>query len=166
MSSFRFILEQLAIRDVFGCMTTQLPPSILNVAFSPWFFEAEQWSYGDDEWESVERMFGRYHIVHQGVGLMAQAFLVVLSMSLPEYVSGSQLSNSSRGTVELTCRLALLFPRSSKAVSHSSSRQNLMLPTFPSDFHLARAALASQAKTILRPTRPGSGRSYKERQRD
>lgn len=58
LSSFRFILEQLAIRDVFGCMTTQLPPSILNIAFSPWFFEAEQWSYGDDEWESVERMFG------------------------------------------------------------------------------------------------------------
>lgn len=52
------MLEQLAIRDVFGCMTTQLPPSILNIAFSPWFFEAEQWSYGDDEWESVERMFG------------------------------------------------------------------------------------------------------------
>ncbi|KAK1925264.1 fungal-specific transcription factor domain-containing protein [Papiliotrema laurentii] len=58
MSSFRFMLEQLAIRDVFGCMTTQLSPSILNVAFSPWFFEAEGWSYGDDEWESVERMFG------------------------------------------------------------------------------------------------------------
>jgi hypothetical protein len=61
MSSFRFMLEQLAIRDVFGCMTTQLSPSILNVAFSPWFFEAEGWSYGDDEWESVERMFGESH---------------------------------------------------------------------------------------------------------
>lgn len=58
LSSFRFFLEQLAIRDVFGCMTTQMSPSILNVAFSPWFFEAEGWSNRDDEWESVERMFG------------------------------------------------------------------------------------------------------------
>jgi hypothetical protein len=39
-------------------MTTQMSPSILNVAFSPWFFEAEGWSNRDDEWESVERMFG------------------------------------------------------------------------------------------------------------
>ena len=58
MSSFRFFLEQLATRDVFGCMITELPPSILSTAFSPWFFEAEAWSRGDDEWESVERMFG------------------------------------------------------------------------------------------------------------
>ena len=58
MSAFRFLLEQLAIRDVFGCMTTELAPSMLNVAFSPWFFEAEGWSRGDDEWESIERMFG------------------------------------------------------------------------------------------------------------
>ena len=58
MTSFRFLLEQLAIRDVFGCMTTELAPSMLNVAFSPWFFEAEGWSRGDDEWESIERMFG------------------------------------------------------------------------------------------------------------
>jgi hypothetical protein len=39
-------------------MTTQMSPSILNIAFSPWFFEAEGWSNRDDEWESVERMFG------------------------------------------------------------------------------------------------------------
>jgi hypothetical protein len=58
LSSFRFICEQLAIRDVFGCMTTELVPSILRDAFTPWFFEAESWSRTDDEWESVERMFG------------------------------------------------------------------------------------------------------------
>jgi hypothetical protein len=58
LSSFRFFLEQLAIRDVFGCMTTEMAPTILNTAFSPWFFEAEGWSKGDHEWESVERMFG------------------------------------------------------------------------------------------------------------
>jgi hypothetical protein len=50
-------MEQLAIRDVFGCMTTELAPSILRDAFTPWFFEAETWSKGL-EWESVERMFG------------------------------------------------------------------------------------------------------------
>lgn len=58
MSALRFLLEQLAVRDVFGCMTTELAPNMLNVAFSPWFFEAESWSKGDDEWESIERMFG------------------------------------------------------------------------------------------------------------
>lgn len=58
LSSFRFFLEQLAVRDVFGCMTTQMAPRLLDTAFSPWFFEAEQWSHGDHEWESVERMFG------------------------------------------------------------------------------------------------------------
>lgn len=51
-------MEQLAIRDVFGCMTTELAPSILQDAFTPWFFEAESWSRTDVEWESVERMFG------------------------------------------------------------------------------------------------------------
>lgn len=51
-------MEQLAIRDVFGCMTTELAPSILQDAFTPWFFEAESWSRTDLEWESVERMFG------------------------------------------------------------------------------------------------------------
>jgi hypothetical protein len=58
MSPYRFILEQLAIRDVFGCMTTELAPSILRDAFTPWFFEAEGWSRNGVEWESVERMFG------------------------------------------------------------------------------------------------------------
>ncbi|GFZ52282.1 hypothetical protein JCM24511_10055 [Saitozyma sp. JCM 24511] len=58
ISPCRFILEQLAIRDVFGCMTTELAPSILRDAFTPWFFEAEGWSRAGVEWESVERMFG------------------------------------------------------------------------------------------------------------
>ncbi|EAL20880.1 hypothetical protein CNBE2410 [Cryptococcus deneoformans B-3501A] len=58
LSPYRFFMEQLAIRDVFGCMTTELAPSILQDAFTPWFFEAESWSRTDVEWESVERMFG------------------------------------------------------------------------------------------------------------
>ncbi|WVO13880.1 hypothetical protein L204_101503 [Cryptococcus depauperatus] len=58
LSPYRFFLEQLAIRDVFGCMTTELAPSILRDAFTPWFFEAERWSKTDVEWESIERMFG------------------------------------------------------------------------------------------------------------
>ena len=59
MSPLRFCCEQLAIRDVFGCFSTELPPRILDTAFKPWFFEAEAWSQSDDEWESVERMFGK-----------------------------------------------------------------------------------------------------------
>lgn len=58
LSPSRFVLEQLAIRDVFGCMTTELAPSILRDAFTPWFFEAESWSRCENEWESIERMFG------------------------------------------------------------------------------------------------------------
>lgn len=58
LSPSRFVLEQLAIRDVFGCMTTELAPSILRDAFTPWFFEAETWSRSENEWESIERMFG------------------------------------------------------------------------------------------------------------
>lgn len=69
LSSFRFFLEQLAVRDVFGCMTTQQAPRLLDTAFSPWFLEAEQWSRGDHEWESVERMFG---ISRGMVGFMAR----------------------------------------------------------------------------------------------
>ncbi|WWD20181.1 hypothetical protein CI109_104657 [Kwoniella shandongensis] len=58
LSPCRFFMEQLAIRDVFGCMTTELAPTILQDAFTPWFFESESWSRIDLEWESVERMFG------------------------------------------------------------------------------------------------------------
>ncbi|KAK8849547.1 hypothetical protein IAR55_004882 [Kwoniella newhampshirensis] len=58
LSPSRFFMEQLAIRDVFGCMTTELAPTILQDAFTPWFFESESWSKSDLEWESVERMFG------------------------------------------------------------------------------------------------------------
>lgn len=58
MSLRRFVIEQLATRDVFGCMTTDLAPSILTETFTPWFFEAEKWSNKEREWESIERMFG------------------------------------------------------------------------------------------------------------
>jgi hypothetical protein len=58
MSLRRFVIEQLATRDVFGCMTTDCAPSILTDEFTPLFFEAERWSRREQEWESVESMFG------------------------------------------------------------------------------------------------------------
>jgi len=58
MSLRRFVIEQLATRDVFGCMTTDCAPSILTEAFTPLFFEAEKWSRKEREWESIESMFG------------------------------------------------------------------------------------------------------------
>jgi hypothetical protein len=58
MSLRRFVIEQLATRDVFGCMTTDCAPSILTEAFAPLFFEAERWSRKEREWESIESMFG------------------------------------------------------------------------------------------------------------
>ena len=58
MSLRRFVIEQLATRDVFGCMTTDCAPSILTDEFTPLFFEAERWSRKEQEWESVESMFG------------------------------------------------------------------------------------------------------------
>ena len=58
MSLRRFVIEQLATRDVFGCMTTDCAPSILTDDFTPLFFDAERWSRREQEWESVESMFG------------------------------------------------------------------------------------------------------------
>ncbi|WVR08164.1 hypothetical protein IAU60_005210 [Kwoniella sp. DSM 27419] len=93
LSPSRFFMEQLAIRDVFGCMTTELAPSILQDAFTPWFFEAEGWSRTDKEWESVERMFG----ISRGiVDMIARACNLIASVrslgrSLPE--SGKDLDD-------------------------------------------------------------------------
>ncbi|WRT69560.1 uncharacterized protein IL334_006548 [Kwoniella shivajii] len=77
LSPYRFFMEQLAIRDVFGCMTTELAPSILQDAFTPWFFEAESWSRSDLEWESVERMFG---ISRGMVDMIARACNLIASV--------------------------------------------------------------------------------------
>ncbi|OCF46066.1 hypothetical protein I317_00155 [Kwoniella heveanensis CBS 569] len=77
LSPYRFFMEQLAIRDVFGCMTTELAPSILRDAFTPWFFEAEMWSRTDLEWESVERMFG---ISRGMVDMIARACSLISSV--------------------------------------------------------------------------------------
>ncbi|WWC65967.1 uncharacterized protein I303_108589 [Kwoniella dejecticola CBS 10117] len=91
LSPYRFFMEQLAIRDVFGCMTTELAPSILKDAFTPWFFEAESWSRTDPEWESVERMFG---ISRGMVDMIARACYLIASVRsinthLPEIASPS-----------------------------------------------------------------------------
>ena len=58
MSPTRFVLEQIAIRDVMGCLTTGQEPTLFGHPISPWFFVVEKYSQGDAEWESVERMFG------------------------------------------------------------------------------------------------------------
>lgn len=58
LSPSRFVLEQFAVRDVFGCLSTGMAPSFLEDAFTPWFFEAESWSQEDKEWETVDRGFG------------------------------------------------------------------------------------------------------------
>lgn len=60
LSVTRFVLEQLAVRDIVACMTLGRRPSIIRQAFEPWFFEIERWSGRDVEWESVERMFGEF----------------------------------------------------------------------------------------------------------
>lgn len=81
-SSFRFLMEQLATRDVFGCLTTGVAPTFLNTGFSPWWFEVEGWSAADDEWESVERMFG---ISRAMVDLMARVCTVVAKKRLHSF---------------------------------------------------------------------------------
>jgi len=57
-SPTRFVLEQLAVRDVVACMTLGRRPSIIKQPFEPWFFEIERHSAREVEWESVERQFG------------------------------------------------------------------------------------------------------------
>lgn len=54
----RFVLEQLAVRDVVACMTTGRRPSVLKHGAGDWFLEIEKWSRRGIEWESSERMFG------------------------------------------------------------------------------------------------------------
>ena len=53
----RFLLEQLATRDVFGSLTTGEEPAIIK-GWSPWFLQLGESGSCDWEWESVERMFG------------------------------------------------------------------------------------------------------------
>lgn len=65
LSIRRFVLEQLAVRDVLGCMAEIAgsgEPMLLKAgrdrAFAGAFFDAAAWSATDEEWESVERGFG------------------------------------------------------------------------------------------------------------
>lgn len=65
LSVRRFVLEQLAVRDVLGCMAEIAgggEPMLLKAgrdrAFAGAFFDAAAWSATDEEWESVERGFG------------------------------------------------------------------------------------------------------------
>jgi hypothetical protein len=85
MSLRRFVIEQLATRDVFGCMTTDCAPSILTDEFTPLFFEAERWSRREQEWESVESMFG---ISRRLVEIIARVSLLTQGKQL-------ELTNSS-----------------------------------------------------------------------
>jgi hypothetical protein len=91
MSLRRFVIEQLATRDVFGCMTTDCAPSILTDEFTPLFFEAERWSRREQEWESVESMFGisrrLVEIIARVSPFMPQHFLGLAEMPhcIPDY---------------------------------------------------------------------------------
>lgn len=65
LSIRRFVMEQLAVRDVLGCMAEIAgggQPMLLKAgrdrAFAAAFFDAAAWSATDEEWESVERGFG------------------------------------------------------------------------------------------------------------
>ncbi|KAI9631766.1 fungal-specific transcription factor domain-containing protein [Dioszegia hungarica] len=58
MSLRRFCLEQLATREIFGCMSTDQAPRILTEGFERWYLEMERWSNKGEEWESVDKMFG------------------------------------------------------------------------------------------------------------
>lgn len=42
MSAIRFVLEQLATREVFGSLTTGTTPTLLGEGFAPWLFEMEK----------------------------------------------------------------------------------------------------------------------------
>jgi hypothetical protein len=42
MSPIRFVLEQLATREVFGSLTTGTTPTLLGEGFAPWLFEMEK----------------------------------------------------------------------------------------------------------------------------
>jgi hypothetical protein len=61
-SPTRFVLEQLAVRDVVACMTLGRRPSVIRQPFEPWFFEIERCSAKEVEWESVERQFGEFSV--------------------------------------------------------------------------------------------------------
>lgn len=53
----RFLLENLATHDVFGCFATQHEPAPLN-EFDVWWYAYAESSRSEWEWESVERTFG------------------------------------------------------------------------------------------------------------
>lgn len=129
LSPSRFVLEQLAVRDVFGCMSTELAPSILRDAFTPWFFEAETWSSNENEWESVERMFGMSRGM---VDLIARACSLIARVRERGYMltehkstTGSQISTLA---LRLPPRVTAKFPQNNNTLS-PVPKQELGEPT-------------------------------------
>ncbi|ORX39448.1 fungal-specific transcription factor domain-domain-containing protein [Kockovaella imperatae] len=53
----RYLLETLALHDVFSHFVTGKGPSLIG-GFDPWWFDSVHASNGKSEWESVERSFG------------------------------------------------------------------------------------------------------------
>ncbi|KAL7420565.1 hypothetical protein Q5752_004516 [Cryptotrichosporon argae] len=122
LSPCRFVLEQLAIRDVFGCMTTELAPSILRDAFTPWFFEAEGWSRDAREWESVERMFG---ISRGMVDLIARACTLISRVKTTGYRITEHQAVSPRPSLNSLFHLRLPAHVSARSIlqqAHASPR--------------------------------------------
>jgi hypothetical protein len=58
MSLRRFCIEQLAVRETFGCLSTDMAPRILTADFEPTYLAMERWSRNEKEWESIDKMFG------------------------------------------------------------------------------------------------------------
>lgn len=66
-SALRFTLEQFAIRDVFGCLSTGARPAYLRIGFEPWFLEDE--SGQNVSHRAMEEMFGMSRCI---IDLMAR----------------------------------------------------------------------------------------------
>ncbi|RSH82661.1 uncharacterized protein EHS24_007655 [Apiotrichum porosum] len=135
LSPSRFVLEQLAVRDVFGCMTTELAPSILRDAFTPWFFEAETWSRTENEWESIERMFGMSRGM---VDLIARAGYL-----LNEHLTAAPQMASL--LLRLPARVTARLPQSEEATPAPEEEK----PKAPVDERSERSQLEEQANGLL-----------------
>ncbi|TIB82299.1 hypothetical protein E3Q06_00326 [Wallemia mellicola] len=143
----RFLLEQLATRDVFGSLTTGEEPAIIK-GWSPWFLELGETGSCDWEWESVERMFG---LSRGMVDLIARISSLVArkrKLGLPLYENDAQKAercgcNSGDSTPEMRGRSEL---RSNRKVRSSGSDSR-------SRTRVSRQSRSSNSRTRSRSAR-------------
>jgi hypothetical protein len=120
MSLRRFCLEQLATREIFGCMSTDQAPRILTEGFERWYLEMERWSVKGEEWESVDKMFG---ISRHTVTVIARVCLI---LSAEEVLADQQVCRLL-ATVRENCYHVAEEPSIGPTIPDSSSIQ-LRLP--------------------------------------